>query len=90
MATLRAIAGPDMVVLRTPVQLHGEDLRTVGEFVVAAGETVAFTLTYVPSHLPLPGRSTPTTRWPHTEAYWRDGRAAAARRANGPRPSSAR
>src|SRR6266511_2188781 len=32
--TLRAVAGPDMVVLRTPVQLRGENLRTVGEFVV--------------------------------------------------------
>ena len=29
--TLRAIAGPDMVVLRTPVRMHGEDLKTVGE-----------------------------------------------------------
>src|SRR5205807_5212285 len=28
--TLRAIAGPDMVVLRTPVDLHGENLTTVG------------------------------------------------------------
>ena len=31
---LRAIAGPDMIVLRTPVELHGEDLTTVGEFTV--------------------------------------------------------
>ncbi len=30
--TLRAIAGPDMVVLRTPVRMHGEDFKTVGEF----------------------------------------------------------
>ena len=38
---LRAIAGPDMVVLRTPVQLRGEDMTTVGEFTVDAGETRA-------------------------------------------------
>ena len=53
--TLRAIAGPDMVVLRTPVPLAGQNMRTVGEFTVAAGETVPFVLTYAPSHLPPPG-----------------------------------
>ncbi len=31
---LRAIAGPDMVVLRTPVHLRGKDMTTVGEFTV--------------------------------------------------------
>ena len=33
--TWRAIAGPDMVVLRTPVKLHGRDLTTIAEFEVA-------------------------------------------------------
>ncbi len=28
--TLRAIAGPDMAVLRTPAPLHGENFKTVG------------------------------------------------------------
>jgi GH15 family glucan-1,4-alpha-glucosidase len=36
--TLRAIAGPDMAVLRTPVPVRGEDLKTVGEFSVSTGE----------------------------------------------------
>src|SRR5438105_2372755 len=49
--TLRAIAGPDMVLLRSPVEVRGEDLKTVGEFTVESGETVPFTLTYAPSHL---------------------------------------
>ena len=31
---LRAIAGPDMVVLRTPVHLRGDDMTTVGEFAI--------------------------------------------------------
>ena len=52
--TLRAIAGPDQAVLRTPVPLHGDGASTVGEFTVSAGETVPFALTYIPSHLPLP------------------------------------
>jgi GH15 family glucan-1,4-alpha-glucosidase len=51
---LCAIAGPDMLMLRTAVPLHGEEARTVGDFHVAAGETVAFVLTYTASHLPPP------------------------------------
>jgi GH15 family glucan-1,4-alpha-glucosidase len=40
--TIDAVAGPERLVLRTPVSLHGEDLKTVGEFTVEAGESVAF------------------------------------------------
>ncbi len=39
---LRAIAGPDMMVLRTPVHLKGKDMTTVGEFTVGRGETIPF------------------------------------------------
>ena len=34
---IRCIAGPDMVVLRSPVPLQGKDLTTVAQFDVAAG-----------------------------------------------------
>ena len=53
-ATLRAIAGPDMVVLRTPVHLHGENFTTVGEFIVGEGDRVPFVMSYGPSHLAVP------------------------------------
>ena len=43
---LRAIAGPDLVVLRTSVPLKGQGMCTEGEFVVRAGDVVTFTLTY--------------------------------------------
>src|SRR6185312_16097986 len=33
--TLRAVAGPDMVVMHTPVHLKGRNLTTVGNFTVA-------------------------------------------------------
>ena len=36
---IRAIAGPDLVVLRTTAPLIGEGLKTVSEFTVKAGET---------------------------------------------------
>jgi ketosteroid isomerase-like protein len=35
---INAIAGPGRVVLRAPIALYGEDLRTVGDFAVEAGE----------------------------------------------------
>ncbi len=50
----RAVAGPDMLVLHAPIPLHGEDMRTVGDFTLKAGERVAFSLTYCQSHLPTP------------------------------------
>src|SRR5271155_5046075 len=37
---LSAVAGPEMLILDTPVVLRGEDLRTVGTFSVEAGETI--------------------------------------------------
>src|SRR3954469_6475224 len=51
---LTAVAGPDRVTLRTPVEVRGEDLKTVAEFAVGAGEEVPFVLTWSPSYPPLP------------------------------------
>jgi GH15 family glucan-1,4-alpha-glucosidase len=49
---IRAIAGPDLVEVCTPLELHGENLTTVAEFSVAAGETIPFVLSWQPSHEP--------------------------------------
>lgn len=68
--TIRAIAGPDMVLLHTPVVLRGKDLRTVAEFDVAAGETVPFVLTHGPSHLPPPDAIDVESSLQGTEAFW--------------------
>ena len=69
---LRAVAGPDMVILHTPVPLHGEGLRSVGEFVVEEGETVPFVLTYSASHLPTPKPVDPAAALAETELFWRE------------------
>ncbi len=42
--SLLAIASQDMTVLRTPAKTRGEDLTTIAEFKVSAGETVPFVL----------------------------------------------
>ncbi|HXR35459.1 MAG TPA: glycoside hydrolase family 15 protein, partial [Candidatus Binataceae bacterium] len=69
---LRAIAGPDMVVLRTPVHLRGADMTTVGEFTINVDDTIPFVLSYLPSHLPLEQPLDPTTALAQTETFWRD------------------
>ena len=69
---LQAVAGPNMLVLRTPVPLHGDDLRTVGEFSVAAGETVPFVLSHGLSHRPRPNTMDPQLALAQTETFWRD------------------
>ena len=70
--TLRAIAGPDQLVLRTPVPIRGEGMKTVGEFTVAAGEATPFTLTYAPSNLPPPDPMDPLAALERTEVFWRE------------------
>jgi GH15 family glucan-1,4-alpha-glucosidase len=68
--TWRAIAGPDMAVLHTPVAMRGRNLTTVGEFTVAAGETVPFVLSYRPSHLPPLPATDPAAALAATEKFW--------------------
>jgi GH15 family glucan-1,4-alpha-glucosidase len=68
---LLAIAGPDMLHLRTPVDLRGEGLTTIGDFAVSAGQRVPFVLTYVPSHLPLPEPVDADDALQSTEEFWR-------------------
>jgi len=70
--TWRAIAGPDMVVLHTPVRVHGKDLTTVADFEVAAGQTIPFVLMHGPSHLPPPDRIDAVSSLKATEAFWTD------------------
>ena len=67
---LLAIAGPDMLLLRAPVELRGERLTTVGDFAVSAGQRVPFVLTYVPSHLPLPEPVDVGDALRSTEEFW--------------------
>jgi GH15 family glucan-1,4-alpha-glucosidase len=67
---IRAIAGPDMVTLQTPVHMRGRDLRSVGEFTVGAGETVPFLLSWAPSHQPLPPPIDVHAALQETEEHW--------------------
>ncbi|MGH7070860.1 MAG: glycoside hydrolase family 15 protein [Acetobacteraceae bacterium] len=69
--TLLAICGPDMTVLRTAVPLHGEQMKTIGEFTVNANEKIPFVLGYGRSHLDPPARIDPFTALEETLTFWR-------------------
>jgi GH15 family glucan-1,4-alpha-glucosidase len=69
---IRAIAGPDLAVLRTPVDLVGENMRTTACFDVTEGERVPFSLCYSASHLRLPPAHDPHTQLARTENHWRE------------------
>ncbi len=65
-----AIAGPNLAILRTPAKIEGRDMATVGEFSIAAGETVPFVLTYGASHLKRPPPNDAIAALRETEAFW--------------------
>jgi GH15 family glucan-1,4-alpha-glucosidase len=69
-AALLAICGPDMTVLRSPVDTRGENMTTIAEFVVNAGETTPFVLTYGPSHLDVPAPIDPAVALQETKDFW--------------------
>lgn len=69
---LRAVAGPNKIILQSTIELRGEDFKTVGSFTVNKGETVSFALTYGESFMPDP----PAVEWKNllreTEKFWKD------------------
>jgi GH15 family glucan-1,4-alpha-glucosidase len=67
---LRAIAGPQMLLLKTSAPLRGEDLTTVSDFTIEAGQRVPFVLRHAPSHLPPPALPDPFTALDDTDKFW--------------------
>ncbi len=73
---VRAVAGPNMTVLRSEcrggkaAELRGEDMTTVSDFVVRAGEQVCFTLTYASSTEEVPAAVPAEDALRDTQDYW--------------------
>jgi len=67
---LHAIAGADMVVLRTGVPLRGEAMSTVSDFNVRAGETISFTLTSASSLGSVPPSPPAEKALEDTSSFW--------------------
>jgi GH15 family glucan-1,4-alpha-glucosidase len=69
---ITATAGPDSLWLRTPVPLTGRDLAHTATFRVAAGDSVPFVLTYLPSHHGEPAPLDPFGALERTRKFWDD------------------
>jgi GH15 family glucan-1,4-alpha-glucosidase len=67
---LEAIAGPDGLILRTPIETRGEDLTTVAEFTVAKGDRIPFVLTWFASHLEPPKKVNADHALRDTKMFW--------------------
>ena len=65
-----AIAGPNLVVLRGDVPLHGEHYSTVAEFDLSARERKAFVLSYGASHLVPPAPLDAQAALESTRDFW--------------------
>ncbi len=69
---LHLVSGPDALVLASPIELHGEQMASVAEFEVSAGDQVPFALTWYPSYREPPGSSDVLEAVAATEAWWCD------------------
>ncbi|MDM0044451.1 glycoside hydrolase family 15 protein [Variovorax dokdonensis] len=69
---LLATAGPDSLLLQTPLPLTGRHMRTRSEFEVTRGERIPLNLAHCASHLPLPQPQDPEALLASTEKFWRD------------------
>jgi GH15 family glucan-1,4-alpha-glucosidase len=69
-ADVVAVAGPDSVCLRTPVEVRGKNMATVAEFSVGEKFHAPFVLTWQASHQPVPKAVDPYVALQATEAYW--------------------
>ena len=68
-----AVAGPDAVCLRTPVEIGAEGGATASAaFTVSEGERVPFHLAWYPSHAPRPEPIDPFNTLARTESWWRE------------------
>jgi GH15 family glucan-1,4-alpha-glucosidase len=70
--TLVAIAGPDGLVLRTPVTLDPAAMTHTAEFTVRKGDRVPFVLTWFPSSEQAPNPVDAEEALASTERIWRD------------------
>ncbi len=65
-----AVAGPDALCFRTPAEIRGENMTTVSEFTLEAGDRVPFVLTWFPSHEPIPEEIDPDEALRDSESFW--------------------
>jgi GH15 family glucan-1,4-alpha-glucosidase len=70
--TIAAIAGPNLLCVRTPVELRGENMHSAARFTVRKGERVPFVLSYRKSHYEVPSVIDADIALEQTEKHWAD------------------
>jgi GH15 family glucan-1,4-alpha-glucosidase len=65
-------AGPDTLELSASVAIEGENMHSIAEFSVSAGERESFTLNYRPSHLGIDEAIDAERELTETEARWQE------------------
>ncbi|MGA2534564.1 MAG: glycoside hydrolase family 15 protein [Terracidiphilus sp.] len=68
---VRAVAGPNLAVLRATIPLRGENLKTVADFELSKGDRISFSLTYGISFKPNPRRIDPEQVLNDCQKRWR-------------------
>jgi GH15 family glucan-1,4-alpha-glucosidase len=69
-STILAVAGPDGLALRTPIDLQPQEMTHTAEFTVRAGDRVPFVLTWFPAHERLPKAVNAEHALRDTERFW--------------------
>jgi GH15 family glucan-1,4-alpha-glucosidase len=69
---IRAVAGPDQVIVRADVPLVARDMTTVADFTVNQGDRIRFSLTHAPSHLPLTDAPDADSALTDAEKHWNE------------------
>jgi GH15 family glucan-1,4-alpha-glucosidase len=68
---LSAIAGPNAVAFRSPLELQNEDFRSTADFTIAEGQEIAFLLTGYRSHRSEPDPIDPYAALAQTQSEWK-------------------
>ena len=68
---IRAIAGPNLAILRASVPMHGENLKTVADFTVSRGRHISFSLAYGTSYKGNPRKIDTARTLADCERRWR-------------------
>lgn len=69
---IRLVAGPDGLVLDSPVRCRGRNMKTVADFTVGKGERVPFVLAWYPSYEQEPRRIDTDDVLAQTEQFWQE------------------
>ncbi|MEQ1473143.1 MAG: glycoside hydrolase family 15 protein, partial [Candidatus Acidiferrum sp.] len=69
---ISAIAGPDTLRLRTPVELCGENFKTTADFTVSAGQKIPFNLCWYASYRDEPQPLDNEKFIAETEKFWQE------------------